>query len=582
MSGPSTPARAATLVVLLAILGWLVATAPSGPGWDAASAHAVLAAHLDRAASAPLYDTLAGLFALLPLGEIGTRLSLLGALIGVATCAGVVAAVRALSPRDALAGIVGAVLLVLAPPFRSAIASADPSALAACGTVWAIAACAAGGRSTRWALVALVAVVGVIGSAPWLGVLLALLVAGWLPRRRDLAIGVIAIGVAIIVLWFATSGRLPGFDLDLAALVAASGRGAAAIVIGAGLLGAAFAALTGLGGARWLVAAITVVFAHALAIDHAPAALLAVLAIGASLIPCAVVRVANPATRRDLVALASGVPLVAMALVTGPALTADDPGAAPAHLATDLWSAQAPGPGVFVATRATVWAALAYDQGVAGARPDFILVAPLPATTADGIVADALRRSSLAASDAPVFGRLDPTRTIARGRSFELRATPTDAPQPPPAPAAYASATGQRESVLLAVARASFEAEHGRLDAAARAAGLTERFRAADLAVLATARMSPARPPLFALVPALEPTGPWLLALFGDDLAWVAGLPPPDAVPESHSRQLHAAWRQLLGGQIAPDDPAITTLGPAAIAATEKLVAAVPVASPKK
>ena len=68
------------------------------------------------------------------------------------------------------------------------------------------------------------------------------------------------------------------------------------------------------------------------------------------------------------------------------------------------------------------------------------------------------------------------------------------------------------------------------------------------------------------------PTGPWLIDLFGDDLAWVAGLTipalPADAPP---ARKLHERWRAILAGQATPDDPGIAALGPAAVAATKKL-----------
>ena len=140
-----------------------------------------------------------------------------------------------------------------------------------------------------------------------------------------------------------------------------------------------------------------------------------------------------------------------------------------------------------------------------------------------------------------------------------------------------ASQIGREQAVLLAISRARDEAGAGRLDAAARAAGLTDRFHAADLAVLATAAITPARPALFGFVPQLDdaPPGPWLLELFGDDLAWVAGLEIP-VVDGPPARKLHALWRELLSGppSITKDDPRIAALGPAAVAATAGLLAA--------
>ncbi|MDQ3365096.1 MAG: hypothetical protein M3680_06685, partial [Myxococcota bacterium] len=94
---------------------------------------------------------------------------------------------------------------------------------------------------------------------------------------------------------------------------------------------------------------------------------------------------------------------------------------------------------------------------------------------------------------------------------------------------------------------------------------------AADLAVLATA--APSRPALFGFVPSFgEPVGPWLLDLLGDDLQWVAGLEPP-AVTAPAARRLHALWRELLLGTRPADDPEIVALGPAAVAATQQLLA---------
>jgi hypothetical protein len=274
---------------------------------------------------------------------------------------------------------------------------------------------------------------------------------------------------------------------------------------------------------------------------------------------------------RHLVAAAAGLPLLGAAVLAGAATGVDDPGAAPARLAADLLDEVPPGPGVFVTTRPTTWAALEYAQAIAGARPDLRAVPPLPAATADVIVANALRTGKVAAADVFVFGRLDPRRAFPRGRGFELLGAEPTALAPVRPPARYGTATGEREAVLLAVALARYEGGFGRLDAAAHAAGLAARFGAADLAILATSR--PSRPALFGLVPRLgTPIGPWMLELLGDDLAWVAGIDPP-VVDGPPPRRLHALWRELLAGKRKPDDPAIAALGPAAVAATTELLA---------
>ncbi|MBA2539566.1 MAG: hypothetical protein H0V17_08025, partial [Deltaproteobacteria bacterium] len=133
------------------------------------------------------------------------------------------------------------------------------------------------------------------------------------------------------------------------------------------------------------------------------------------------------------------------------------------------------------------------------------------------------------------------------------------------------SALGDQIAVLAAVDRARYEAGNGRLGAAARAAGLTERFGAADLAILSTT--APSRPAFFGFIPQLdaEPPGRWLLELLGDDLAWSAGIDSP-VVDTPRERKLHALWRTVWLGEIKPDDPQIAALGPEAVRATLELI----------
>jgi hypothetical protein len=278
--------------------------------------------------------------------------------------------------------------------------------------------------------------------------------------------------------------------------------------------------------------------------------------------------------RGHVVAAVAGVPLLGAAVLVGPAWSIDNPAHAPARLANDLLDEVPPGPGIVVATRTTTWSAIEYAQLVAHSRPDLALAPPLPASSTDALVADALRSGRIAAADVFAFGRLDPKRAFPRGRGFELRATPPETLAPIRPPAQYRSATGDAEAILLALALARYEAGFGRLDAAAYAAGLAPRFGAADLALLATAR--PTRPPLFGALPDLGTSvGPWLLDTFGDDLAWVVGIDVPE-LPEGEipppPRKLHALWRKLLTNTIKPDDPQIAALGPAAVEATAALL----------
>ncbi|MCB9564781.1 MAG: sigma-54-dependent Fis family transcriptional regulator [Kofleriaceae bacterium] len=116
------------------------------------------------------------------------------------------------------------------------------------------------------------------------------------------------------------------------------------------------------------------------------------------------------------------------------------------------------------------------------------------------------------------------------------------------------------------------------LDEAARAAGLVAegRFGGADLALLAGAVPSLARPPLFGFVPRLGPDRPGRRReLLGDDLAWVAGLTPPPVTAAEPERRLHALWRQILAGERAADDAEVRALGPAAEAATAAMLATI-------
>ena len=130
-------ARKLEIGVLATAFVVLILDASGGAGWAVTSTRAVVAARLEHSASAPLYDLLAGIAALLPVGEPAFRLGLLGALLGALTLAGIVAALRALVPKEPAAGVIGALLVLVSPAFRELLAT--PNALAACGTVWMLA-----------------------------------------------------------------------------------------------------------------------------------------------------------------------------------------------------------------------------------------------------------------------------------------------------------------------------------------------------------------------------------------------------------------------------------------------------------
>ncbi len=248
-----------------------------------------------------------------------------GAVLGGLTLAGAVRAARAVVPKQPAAATIGPMLLFMAPAFREAIGS--PAMLAACGTAWT-AACAADFARTRDArrgLAALACTGIVIGSEPWLGGLLAIVVAIWLVRSAVIVIGhVVAIvgllGGLGVALWI---GGLPELSPQLAPLVAASGAGATAVLVGSGLLGAGFAAVTAHPASRLVVALVAACALHAVVVAEGVAPLLVAFAIAVAVIPAAVARALPPA--RELVAVAAGVPLVVAAALAGVSAQASGP-----------------------------------------------------------------------------------------------------------------------------------------------------------------------------------------------------------------------------------------------------------------
>jgi hypothetical protein len=603
--------------VLVATALFLAFGASGGPGWTPASDHAVLAVQLQQLAAAPLYGLVATVASCLPVGEIGFRLAVANGLLGALAVAGILRAARALLPKDPLAGVAGAIVLVVAPPFREAAGTAGPAMLATAGAVWAAAFALEHARapSPRTALAAIASVAVSAGAAPWLGLGLGALIAAWLrrstvvyfagvieariakskkpvrvPKRADrieraIALGAGGLGAVAIVWWWRALGGLPALDGDATQLVNATGHGAAAVILGAGALGIAFGAATELPSARWLAGVILVAAGHAVLAPGGAVPLLALLAIAIAVIPSGLARVLTT-TNRSLIVLTTGLPLTIAAVFAGAALTVDDPGDAPARLATDIIGQVPPGPGVVVATRPTTWSAIAYAQTIAGARPDLEL-APFALAQPDAFAVNALRAGNLASSDVAAFGIHDPTLAAPRRRGFQLLLDrPTSVPRRAEGPPRYASTIGESESALVALARARYEAISGRLDQAARALGLDgKRFDAADLAIMASTKAI--HPAMFGFIPPLDggPPGPWQLELFGDDLAWVAGLElsKPAAVAPAE-RQLHALWRALLTQRIRRNDPALTALGPVAAAATDAMLAALaqPVVEEKK
>ena len=269
---------------------------------------------------------------------------------------------------------------------------------------------------------------------------------------------------------------------------------------------------------------------------------------------------------------------MAAAVLVGPSLGVDDPGPAPARVASDLLDGVPAGPGVFVATREPSWFAIAYAQAIAGTRPDLALAPPVAPESLDVAVAEALRHDRVAGADVDAFGRLDPGRAIPEGRGFQLLGAAPDRVVPVLPPARYASAIGVEQSHAARAGAGALRGERR----TARCRGPSRRSdRAVRCCGPRPARRGRAfleHPAFFGFIPALDgrSPGPWLLDLMCDDLAWVAGISdlapmPPDAPP---SRVLHSLWRQLWQGKIKSDDPAIARLGAAATSATSEMLAA--------
>jgi len=511
---------------------------------------AMLAARAVHTRAAPLYGIVASAFVLLPAGEPAFRLGVLDALLGAALLAGVVHGVRALLPKQPpLVSVAGVVLLLVAPAFRNAAAFAGPAMLAAAGTVWLFVALLADRRapSQRRYLHALACAAIVAGAAPWLGLAWLALVVALRPRQWPYV--AVVLGVLLALLLPRAVGDFPTPSIEMPA---------APILVGVGVVGALFGGFTGLPGARWLALGML-----ACGLLGEPVALLGLAAIAVAIVPSAVAR----AVSGRYVAELAAVPIVIAGLLVERTFTIDDPGDAPARLASDVIDFAPPGPGAIIATDPTVWSAIAYAQTIAGVRPDLELAPPRAGDRSAVIV---MRQGGVVVSDRPEFGVLDARRALPRGRGFQLLLEiPAFLPPTAPPPAHYASATGVEQATQLALTRARYEATLGRFDMAARAAGQTARFNAADLAILATTQ--PVHKAMSRYIPTFgdHRPGPWLLDLFADDLAWVAGLGQPDLPADAPlERQLHVRWRALWLGANAR----IQELGPVAIIATAEML----------
>jgi hypothetical protein len=407
--------------------------------------------------------------------------------------------------------------------------------------------------------------------------------------------------------------ELGGAASRFAGLWMLAGEGAGLGLLFAGLAGLGFAAVTRLRGAGVVLAAAACTLAGAslqsqFNPDMPGYALPALLLLAAGVAPlvAAIQRaLPDPIGAHRAVPYVALAPIVGLALL-GPIARADDGGARSSDDALRHWDATIgevpPGPAVYFANADHALFPAQYERIVAGARPDVALAnrelvrdiwflrhidRMLPAlyvpfvddlatdSPAERLAAGNLNIGGYVGGDEPAFGQLRATHAAPRGRGWRYALRPIDVDQReaiPPAPADYRGATGHRVAGYVAMSRAVWEAERGRLDRAARAAGLEDRFGDDGVRALAAPTK---RPHLYGTLPAHTRVflyADWQAATLGDDLAWRAGLGrahPADS--EAFERRLLAAWHALLEGEPGAG-AAVAGFGHSAELATAKML----------
>ncbi len=408
---------------------------------------------------------------------------------------------------------------------------------------------------------------------------------------------------------FAADGALGRF----ASLWLLAGSGIALGALPAGLIGLAFGAITKLRGAGVLLAgAIAAVAAAALQARINPdigsylLPAIAMLGVGAAIAIEAVVR-ALPGdlagARRIGASLAVAAPIAGLGLVAGGGAHLDSSDDAMA-LVDETIGAMPPGPGLFFANSDHLLFAALYERRVAGHRPDIALAnanlardrwflarieRALPelyvpfiddgvaGNTAARLAVSNMREGRPVAGDAPAFGPLDPALAQPLGRGYRYLLAPATTPpeESVPEPPAFEGQIGERVAGWVGLVRGAYEARAGRLRDAARAAGIDDRY-GEKLAVIPD---DSAHPSLYPFLP--DPRGvviwePWMSQLLGDDLAWRAGLDPPEPGSDAPiERRLHALWRALLSGRAEPGKDSVGVFGEREEAATALMLVSV-------
>ena len=398
------------------------------------------------------------------------------------------------------------------------------------------------------------------------------------------------------------------------------GQGTGLGVLLGGLVGLGFGALTRLRGAGCALGVAVAVVLGASLQDRLNPDLpgyvlpaLLVLAAGLAPLVAAALRLmprelAGPGRRTRPIAIAVVlVPVAAAALAAAPGPPLDR-GDDPARLWADTVGVMAAGPGVYFAVGDHALFADQYERLVAGGRPDIAVASAelcrdewflrhvkrllpglyvpyvddgLRGQLAERLAVSNLRRGRPVGGDHPAFGRLESAnaRPVGRGYRYLLEAGDATRGQEARPPPDFEGSIGRRIAALIGLVRGDYELERGRFAAAARASGADRRLGPEMMKRLESAAPRGDRPALAPLLPRV--TGyvvydEWLGDLFTDELLWEAGVdggePPADAPFE---RLLHARWRALLRGAIAPGSGALLDLGPAAASATTRLLVSI-------
>jgi len=607
------------------------------PGELAAAAYTLGGAH---APGHPAHTLLGKLATLLPFGEIAFRVNLLSAFAMAAAIAGVLALSRALLADELVAACVGAGLVALSPVTQLNATRAEVYAPTTALLVWAMVATVRFVRASandkqdadgRYLLGAGLAcglaaafhpVIALAGALPMI-IAFCVYAPQRLRRLGPAAVGLGVLGLccylylpvranaasAPLLMWgdpsspgdlwtLVTGGAYQGnFSFDgsfgrFAELMLVLGEGMGLTILFAGMLGLAFATLTGLRAANIIAASAFLVIGSAATQSYynpdmpgyvLPALML--LAVGLAPLTGAVLRMMpkeegdnEPHKFRHAIAAGVLLPLVAIGLMGG-VVRAEDGGFRqhdePLRWFSETVDRMPPGPGIYFAEGDPTLFAAQYERFVAGARPDIAIAnsellrdrwflrhvrRQQPELRTDklqgrgGSVAARLAAENVGTwvvgGDLPSLHKLHGTPI---GRAYLYQRAPTKPVTLAPAPFDFTGYVGRRVARSMALARAKLELFANRFDQAAVAGGLSEQL-AEVMARLSTAKPSVFRLPLLGAVERGSPRrtnlfiyAPWQTDLLGDEILWRAGLPDRELPANApFERRLHRQLRQLL------------------------------------